>query len=146
MLFALSAPAALAAAPDVLFTQVDRNDDEDGDSYPAICADGVCRAAVPVKVGRYHACMVNAWVGVPGQSGDGLLLLSVGPCWPAITHATPPGGDVTRVFSRDRHGAASFVVELPNVTDDWGPPMGDFILPPPPGAFIRVDIVAPPAP
>ena len=126
MLITVSGPQAVASPPDVLFTPVDENDEELGDSYPALCAEDVCRAAVPVNLGRHHACMVNAWVAAPGWSGGGLLLLSIGPCRPGFAHATSPAGDVSHVFSLDRLGAASFVVALPNVTDDWAP-LGDFV-------------------
>ncbi|MDR3538534.1 MAG: hypothetical protein P4L71_18710 [Acetobacteraceae bacterium] len=125
-------------SPDIAFTQVGGDWAELGDSYPAICAGGRCRASFPVSfAGR--ACLVNAWVLLPAGGREGAMMFSVHSCVPG----SAAGSDAQSLpFQLDSHGATTMVVSLADSPVNAGP-VNDLVHLPAARALVRVDVVLP---
>ncbi len=131
--------SAVPAAADILLTQVDAQGGERGDSYPATCADGVCRVTIPVDFGR-HACEVNAWVGLPRPDRSGGVIFAVGRCVPDRPAPDPAPASKPQAFEVDRLRAATRIlrVDMPVAADQ-----NDLVLRAREQALIRIDVVMP---
>ncbi len=128
-------------SPAIAFTQVGGDGTQLGDSHPAVCAGGACRASFPVTfAGR--ACQVNAWVVLSAEAGEGAMLFSVHACGAGLRQASDAQ---SWPLELDSHGAATTVVSLADSPVNAGP-VNDLVHPPAVKALVRVDVVLPAPP